>query len=95
MRQLRLNVERCEDRCLTTLIFVLKGNGFAVAKPNQLTANAAAVLRQTGNQVVQLSNTTINTPAAFYQAVAALPGPIELQLYNFASHTAPAKVVLR
>jgi len=66
---LRLNVEQCEDRYLTTLIFVLNGNSFAAAKPNQLTANAAAVLRQAGNQVVQLSNATINTPAA-YDALA-------------------------
>jgi dienelactone hydrolase len=64
-----LIVEQCEDRCLTTLIVVLNGNGFEAAGPNQLTANAAAVLRQAGNQVVQLSNTTINTPAA-YNALA-------------------------
>jgi dienelactone hydrolase len=69
MRRLIPHVERCEDRCLTTLIFVLNGNGFAAAKPNQLTANAAAVLHQAGNQVVQLSNATINTPAA-YNALA-------------------------
>jgi dienelactone hydrolase len=64
-----VSVERCEDRCLTTLIFVLNGNGFAAAGPNQLTANAAAVLRQAGEQVVQLSNATINTTAA-YDALA-------------------------
>jgi dienelactone hydrolase len=69
MRRLIPHVERCEDRCLTTLIFVLNGNGFAAATPNQLTANAAAVLRQAGNQVVQLSNAAINTPAA-YNALA-------------------------
>jgi dienelactone hydrolase len=54
---------------LSTLIFVLNGNGFSAAKPNQLTANAAAVLRQAGNQVVQLSNATINTPAAYNSLV--------------------------
>src|SRR2546423_669901 len=69
MRRLILNVQRCEDRCLTTLIFVLNGNGFAAARPNQLTASAAEVLRQAGDQVVQLSNLTINTPAA-YNALA-------------------------
>ena len=64
-----LNLERFEDRCLTTLIFVLNGNSFAAAGPNQLTASAAAVLQKAGNQVVQLSNPTINTPAA-YNALA-------------------------
>ena len=63
------SVERCEDRALTTLIFVLNGASFAAAGPNQLTANAAAVLQQAGNRVVQLSNPAIN--AASFKALAA------------------------
>jgi hypothetical protein len=58
-------VERCEDRVLTTLIFVLNGNAYAGVGPNALTANAARVLRAAGNQVVQLSYPTMATPRAF------------------------------
>lgn len=45
-------LERCEGRILTALVFVLYGKSFNAAKPNSLTANAASVLRQAGNQVV-------------------------------------------
>ena len=57
---------RCEDRAITTLVFVLNGSSFAAAGPNNLTANAAAVLQQAGNRVVQLANPAINTAAAFH-----------------------------
>ena len=57
-------VEPCEGRTLLTLVFVLNGNSFNAAKPNSLTANAAAVLKAAGEQVVQLSNPRINSPAA-------------------------------
>lgn len=56
--------DRCEDRVLTALVFVLNGASFAAAGPNRLTADAAAVLRQAGNQVVQLSNPPIHSAAA-------------------------------
>jgi dienelactone hydrolase len=64
-RRLLLGLERCEDRALTTLVFVLNGASFAAAGPNQLTASAAAVLQQAGNRVVQLSYPAINTASAF------------------------------
>ena len=56
--------DRCEDRALTALVFVLNGASFAAAKPNALTHDAAAVLRRAGNQVVELANPAINSPAA-------------------------------
>lgn len=62
--------ETCEDRTLTTLVFVLNGASFAAAGPNSLTADAAAVLRRAGNQVVQLAYPAIRSPATF-QALAA------------------------
>ena len=49
---------------MLTLVFVLNGNSFNAARPNSLTANAASVLKAAGDQVVQLSNPTINSTAA-------------------------------
>jgi hypothetical protein len=40
---------RCDDRTLVTLIFALNGNSFNSAKPDDLTANAAAILHKAGN----------------------------------------------
>jgi dienelactone hydrolase len=65
-------IEQCEDRTLTALVFVLNGNSFNAAKPSILTANAAAVIRQAGDQVVQLSNARINSTAAFKMLSAAV-----------------------
>ena len=64
-RRVTPDLEPCEDRALTALVFVLNGASFAAASPNSLTANAAAVLHRAGNQVVQLSNARINTAPAF------------------------------
>ena len=61
-----LTYEQCEDRALLTLIFVLNGNAYSAASPNILTANAAQVLRQTGNEVVQLAYSKIHTAGSFY-----------------------------
>ena len=58
--------ERCEERILSTLVFVLNGNAYSAASPNILTANAAQVLWQAGNQAVQLAYSTMATPAAFF-----------------------------
>jgi dienelactone hydrolase len=63
-------IDQCESRALTALVFVLNGNSFAAAGPNTLTANAAAVLRKAGNQVVQLSNPAIHSVAAFRSLAA-------------------------
>lgn len=57
-------VEACEPRVLLTLVFVFNGDDFKAAKPNALTASAARVLQRAGNQVVQLANPTLNSPAA-------------------------------
>jgi dienelactone hydrolase len=70
MRRTNPAVERCEDRALAALVFVLNGASFAAAGPNRLTANAAAVLRQAGNQVVQLSNPPIQSAAALKSLAA-------------------------
>ena len=64
-----LDFDPCEDRTLTTLIFVFNGNAFAAAGPNPLTASAARVLQGAGNQVVQLSNPALSTPGAFSEVV--------------------------
>ena len=58
--------EQCEERVLNTLVFVLNGNAYSAASPSILTANAAQVLRQAGQQAVQLAYPSMATPAAFY-----------------------------
>lgn len=63
-------LERCEDRALAALVFVLNGASFAAAGPSRLTSNAVAVLQRGGNRVVQLTNPPINSAAAF-KALAA------------------------
>ncbi len=68
-RRFLLDIEPCEDRALTTVIFVLNGASFAATGPSQLTANAATVLQHAGNRVVQLSNPAINSTSA-YNALA-------------------------
>ena len=59
-------VEACEARVLTALVFVLNGNAFSEASPNDLTANAAGVLQAAGHRVVQLGYPEIATPSAYY-----------------------------
>jgi dienelactone hydrolase len=65
-------LERCEERALNTLVLVLNGASFAATGPNDLTANAAEVLRQAGNPVVQLATPAINTAAAFNALAGAV-----------------------
>ena len=60
-------IEQCENRSLMTLVFVLNGNGYAQAKPNALTANAAQVLDRAGVQVIQLANPNLSTPTAIHR----------------------------
>ena len=57
--------------------------------------SAADIKLKSGEVITHVNRRPVNTPTAFYEAVAALQGPIELQLYNFGSQTTPAKVVLR
>jgi hypothetical protein len=64
-RDLTPSFERCEEKVLNTLVFVLNGNAFSAVGPNNLTAGAAQVLRGAGDQVIQLAYPTIATPAAF------------------------------
>jgi len=61
-----LDFDRCEERILQTLVFVLNGNGFGAATPNALTANAALVLHAAGDQAVQLANPALTTTGAFF-----------------------------
>jgi dienelactone hydrolase len=58
-QQKALGFERCEERSLATLVFVLNGNGLGAASPNDLTANAAFVLHAAGDQPVQLANPAV------------------------------------
>ena len=49
----------------------------------QAASAAADVKLKAGEGITHVNRRPVSTPAAFYQAVAALQGPIELQLYNF------------
>ncbi len=60
-----LCLEQCEERTLSTLVFVLNGNAFAAASPDTLTANAAEVLATAGDPAVQLAYPTMATPDDF------------------------------
>ena len=64
-RRYHLGFDRCEDRALTALVFVLNGASFAAAGPNRLTDDAAAVIRRAGNRVVELAYPAVNTAPAF------------------------------
>ena len=48
-----------------------------------------------GEVITHVNKRAVNSPAAFYQAVATVTGPLELQLYSFGSQAAPARVLLR
>ena len=71
-RGLKPQFDGCEDRTLCTLVFVLNGASFAATGPNRLTANASAVLQQSGNRVVQLSNGNINSASAYNTLVRSI-----------------------
>ncbi len=64
------SLERCEDRTLTTLVFLLNGTNFNADGPSELTDYSGTLVRQAGNHVVQLSTPTIDTAAA-YRSLAA------------------------
>ena len=68
--------------------------GVLVSDVQAGTAAATAQLKP-GEVITHVNQRAVTSPAAFYQAVAALKGPIELQLYNFGTYEAPAKVLLK
>ena len=43
-------LEQLETKLLPTLVFVFNGNGYAEAKPNQITQNAADILNAHGDR---------------------------------------------
>jgi hypothetical protein len=59
-------LEGCEGRTLTTVVFILNGNGYAAARPDANTAEAAAVLREAGAVPVQLAYPALATPRVAY-----------------------------
>lgn len=68
--------------------------GVLVSEVQPGTPSALAQLKP-GEVITHVNGRPVTSPAAFYQAVATLAGPIELQLYNFGSQEPPAKVVLK
>ncbi|HEV3309077.1 MAG TPA: dienelactone hydrolase family protein [Chloroflexota bacterium] len=60
-------LEQLEPKLLPTLVFVFNGNGYAEAKPDQNTQNAADILAAHGDRAVQLATPAMAGPAAFYQ----------------------------
>jgi len=88
-------VEPCEDRTLTSLVFVFNGNSFAATGPSSLTANAAAVLRQAGNRVVQLANPAINSAAAYLSLAAAVARRAHGQSVGLVGFSAGGALALR
>jgi dienelactone hydrolase len=64
-----LDFESCDDRILTTLVFVFNGNAYSQTQPDALTAFAARILETGGDQAIQLSTPNMDTPAAFDSVV--------------------------
>jgi serine protease Do len=58
------------------------------------TAAALAQLK-IGDVIARVNNRPVTSPAEFYDAVAALAGPIELQLYSFGPREPTATVLLK
>lgn len=87
--------DRCEDRALTALVFVLNGASFAAAGPSRLTADAAAVLRHAGYRVVQLSYPAVNTAAAFEALAGRLAALAHGQAVGLVGFSAGGALALR
>jgi S1-C subfamily serine protease len=68
--------------------------GVLVSEVHTGTAAAQAKLKP-GEVITHVNNRPVTSPAAFYQAVAALAGPIDLQLHTFSSHEPASKVTLK
>ena len=90
-----LTTERCEDRRLLTMIFVFNGNSFHDAKPNALTANAAAVLGASGNQVIQLATPAINTPGSVAKLATSVAKIAHGQTVGLVGFSAGGALALR
>lgn len=65
-------VERCESRVSLTLVVIFNGNGFRAARPDALTGQAAAVLREAGNRIVEVATPAIQAAGS----VRALAGQV-------------------
>ena len=87
--------DRCENRTLMTLVFVLNGNSFNAAKPNALTANAASVLKAAGNQVIQVGNARVNSPGALHALEAQIVRQAHGQAVGLVGFSAGGAIALR
>ncbi|MDB5349531.1 MAG: hypothetical protein JWN86_778 [Planctomycetota bacterium] len=88
-----LEFERCEDRTLTALVFVLNGIAFSPVGPGALTDSAAKVLEQAGNRVIQLTTPEMATAGAFRgvaRKIAALSQGQPIGLVGFSAGGSPA-----
>ncbi len=94
LRRATPGVEPCEDRTLTTLVFILNGNGFAAAGTSSLTANAAAVIRASGNQPVQVPYSAV-TLGSFEALAAKLIKAAHGQRVGLVGFSAGGAVALR
>jgi len=86
----------CEGRdLLSTLVFVLNGNGYADARPSILTADAARVLRQAGERPIQLSYPALATPAAVAGVAAEMKALSHGQPFGIVGFSAGGSLALR
>jgi S1-C subfamily serine protease len=66
--------------------------GVLISDIQSNSASERAMLK-TGDIVVQVNQQPVSTPAAFYQALDAAAGPVELRLYDFQQE--PRRVILK
>ena len=78
-----------------TLVFVFNGNTFGAVGPSALTANAAGVLKKAGEKVVQMSNPTLSTPAAFNGVVRQIEKLSQGQPIGLVGFSAGGSLVAR
>ena len=90
-----LSFEQCEERILTTLVFVLNGNAFGAAAPTSLTARAAQILRNAGHQAVQVAYPTMATPVAFESLVRQIKTLSDGQTIGIVGFSAGGPLALR
>ena len=78
-----------------SLVFILNGNSFNAAGPSSLTANAAAVLRHAGNQVVELSYPHVSTSATFNALARSIARRAHGQAIGLVGFSAGGALALR